>query len=285
MDRKWFVCAMSYLNTKKRVTIVLGFVLLYFITEKATITELEHTKKLANDGDAYAQYTLGLIYFKGEEVPKDYKEAVKWYTRSAEQGYAPAQLNLGVMYHMGEGVLQDDKQAVKWYRKLAEKQGQVMAQYNLGLIHSKGYGSSEGPQDYKEAVKWYRKAAEQGHANAQCNLGMMLAWHRQGEPHDYKEAVKWFRMSSEQGHAGAQNCLGQMYLREGVFQDNTEAYAWFSTAKANGYREAEHFLGFVMKKMTKEQIAEAHLIFKKRYKRIAHAVSKERSEIYKEFGK
>ena len=283
----WFDCAMSYWNTKKRATIValgLGLYLLFnFAQEK--VTELEHTKKLAKDGDAYAQYILGLIYFKGEEVPKDYKEAVKWYRRSAEQGYAPAQLNLGVMHHMGEGVPQDDKQAVKWYRKLAEKQGQVIAQYNLGLIHSKGYGSPEGPQDYKEAVKWYRKAAELGHANAQCNLGTMLAWHRPGEPHDYKEAVKLFRMSAEQGHARAQNCLGRMYLREGVFQDNKEAYAWFSTAKANGYREAESFLGIVMKKMTKEQIAEAHLIFKKRYNRIARAVSKERSEIYKKFGK
>ena len=262
---------MSYWNTKKRATIValgLGLYLLFnFAQEK--VTELEHTKKLAKDGDAYAQYILGLIYFKGEEVPKDYKEAVKWYRRSAEQGYAPAQLNLGVMYHMGEGVPQDDKQAVKWYRKLAEKQGQVIAQYNLGLIHSKGYGSPEGPQDYKEAVKWYRKAAELGHANAQCNLGTMLAWHLPGEPHDYKEAVKLFRMSAEQGRAVAQYNLGQRFLKgEGVPQDYKEAYAWTSVGKAFDEEFAEELLGIIKKKMTKEQIAEAESLSTEIYNRI-----------------
>jgi len=39
---------------------------------------------------------LGLIYSKGQGVPQDYKEAVKWYRLSAEQGVAQAQYNLGV---------------------------------------------------------------------------------------------------------------------------------------------------------------------------------------------
>jgi len=40
-------------------------------------------------------------------VPQDYKEAVKWYLKAAEQGYALAQFNLGNMYYNGDGVLQD----------------------------------------------------------------------------------------------------------------------------------------------------------------------------------
>ncbi len=51
----------------------------------------------------------------------------------AEQGDAAAQFNLGVMYSFGDGVLQDDKEAVRWYRKSAE-QGVAEAQYNLGVI-------------------------------------------------------------------------------------------------------------------------------------------------------
>ena len=52
---------------------------------------------------------------------------------------------------------------------LAE-QGIAEAQYNLGLIYSKGQGVAP---DYKEAVKWYRLAAEQGFAESQTNLGLM----------------------------------------------------------------------------------------------------------------
>ena len=54
-----------------------------------------------------------------------------WYRKAAEQGDASAQYNLGVMYENGHGVEQDDEQAVFWYRKAAE-QGYADAQYNLG---------------------------------------------------------------------------------------------------------------------------------------------------------
>ena len=75
------------------------------------------------------------VYSNGEGVPKDDREAVKWYRRAAEQGDASAQFNLGVMARdsNGEGVPEDDREAVKWYRRAAE-QGDASAQFNLGSI-------------------------------------------------------------------------------------------------------------------------------------------------------
>ena len=35
-----------------------------------------------------AQYNLSGMYENGEGVPQDYKQAVHWYTKSAEQGDA-----------------------------------------------------------------------------------------------------------------------------------------------------------------------------------------------------
>ena len=43
----------------------------------------------------------------GQGVPQDYAEAVTWYRKAAEQGDADAQYNLGVMYAKGQGVPQD----------------------------------------------------------------------------------------------------------------------------------------------------------------------------------
>lgn len=51
--------------------------------------------------------------------------------KKANQGNAEAQFNLGVMHRNGDGVVQDNKEAVKWYRKAAE-QGYDLAQ-NKGL--------------------------------------------------------------------------------------------------------------------------------------------------------
>jgi TPR repeat protein len=45
-------------------------------------------------------------------VLKDYKQAVYWCQKSADQGYAKAQSNLGIAYTIGKGVLKDYKQAV-----------------------------------------------------------------------------------------------------------------------------------------------------------------------------
>ena len=75
----------------------------------------------AEQGDALAQYNLGLMYYNGQGVPQNYKEAVKWYRLSTEQEFASAQTNLGVMYDNGQGVPQDYKEAVRWYLKSAEK--------------------------------------------------------------------------------------------------------------------------------------------------------------------
>ena len=101
----------------------------------------------------------------------DYTTALKEWTSLAEQGDAKAQFNLGIMYERGQGVLQDYKTAVKWYA-LSSEQGDALAQYNLGVMYENGRGV---PQDHKAAFKWYTLSAEQGYAKAQYNLGVMYA--------------------------------------------------------------------------------------------------------------
>ena len=69
----------------------------------------------AEQGDAYAQFMLGILYDRGLGVPQDYAEAVRWYTRAAKQGNAEAQRNLGYMYKDGQGILQDHISAHMWF--------------------------------------------------------------------------------------------------------------------------------------------------------------------------
>jgi TPR repeat protein len=66
-------------------------------------------------------------------VVQDYKAAVKWYRRAAEQGFSDAQGRLGAMYANGQVVQQDYKEAIKWFQ-LAADQGLVVAQNNLNLL-------------------------------------------------------------------------------------------------------------------------------------------------------
>jgi TPR repeat protein len=49
----------------------------------------------AEAGDARAQNDLGRCYYKALGVAQDYNEAVKWYTKAAEQGNSEAEQGLG----------------------------------------------------------------------------------------------------------------------------------------------------------------------------------------------
>jgi TPR repeat protein len=55
------------------------------------------------------------MYEYGIGVAQDYKEALRWYQKAADQGGPAAQSNLGRIYQSGIGVTQDFVQAHKWY--------------------------------------------------------------------------------------------------------------------------------------------------------------------------
>ena len=54
------------------------------------------------------------MYFWGHGVPQDNTEAVKWLRKAADQGNANAQYDLGIAYFKGLGVPQDYPIAYMW---------------------------------------------------------------------------------------------------------------------------------------------------------------------------
>jgi uncharacterized protein len=93
----------------------------------------------------------------------DYATALRLWRPIAEQGDAPAQYNLGVLYRNGLGVKRDYNEAIKWYG-LAAHQGLPIAQYDLGTMYRLGQGV---PQNYVLAHMWLNlSAAALGHPDA-----------------------------------------------------------------------------------------------------------------------
>jgi TPR repeat protein len=82
-------------------------------------TALRLARPLAAEGDARAQSVLGLLYYRGEGVPQDKAEAVKWFRRAADQGDAQAQYNLGLSYAKGEAGEPDNVSAHMWFNLAA----------------------------------------------------------------------------------------------------------------------------------------------------------------------
>ena len=168
-------------------------------------------------------------------------------TAKAEQGDVIAQYDLGVKYAIGQGAPNDLDEARKWYSKAA-LQGYAPAQYKLGLMYE-NLGSNEHgkdqSRDYAEAVTWYGKAAQQGYAVSQFSLGEMY-YDGRGAPKDYAEAVSWFHKAAEQDQTAAQYALADMYVKGvGVPRNHAEAMKWYQRAADRGGVVGQYKLGIL----------------------------------------
>jgi uncharacterized protein len=130
---------------------------------------------------------------------KNYSRALKEIIPLAKSGHADAQHLLGLMYYMGRGVARDYREAMHWHRKAAE-QGKADAQYVVGAMY---YTGNAVASDQRQAVSWFRRAAEKGHAEAQHALALMYRYHAAGLPQDKVLAYMLWSLAAAGGNASA----------------------------------------------------------------------------------
>lgn len=191
---------------------------------------------LAQQGSSDAQNLIGCIY----DANKDYKNAVVWFKKAAEQNHTGAQYNLGVMYSLGQGVIRHYKEAVQWYTKAA-RGGDTEAKYKLGYMYSYGYGIGK---NFKKALFWYSEAAREGHARAQAKTANAFAF-GYGVERQNKKALYWYDKALAQNDAEAQYSIGIHYHDGtcGLNKDYQKAIQWYKKAIKQGYPDAYNNLG------------------------------------------
>ena len=112
--------------------------------------------KAAEQGQAQAEYSLGLAYFKGLGVSENHAEAVKWWHKAAGQGHATAEVNLSEIYETGDGVTPDFVAAYKW-AKLAAAQGREEAHKKCEALVLKMNSEQIGAVEPKDQILWKRE--------------------------------------------------------------------------------------------------------------------------------
>jgi hypothetical protein len=174
---------------------------------------------------------LARLYEKGQGVPCDYAEAVKWYRR------AGAWFDLGRCYEYGIGVVADREEAMRCY-------GKVTGVGLLGRAYVRLRNLTNGhlATDNKQVVGLYQESAEQGDAVSQCCIGSCFD-NGIGITRDEASAILWYRLASEQGHVIAQLCLA---WRLDVFHSELwpEMIKWYRQAAEHGNPEAQYLLGY-----------------------------------------
>jgi|ERR1041385_3392955 TPR repeat protein len=127
----------------------------------------ETSRIMAERGDPQAQFILGVTLANEGERP-DYLQAAEWYLKAAEQGHALAQFNLGIMYGRGQGVPRDKATGMMWLGRAAQL-GDAGAQYELGMRqHRRSLDEkTEAARESRiEAYKWLQLASEQGYGES-----------------------------------------------------------------------------------------------------------------------
>ncbi|KXS08868.1 HCP-like protein, partial [Gonapodya prolifera JEL478] len=166
----------------------------------------------ADQGHVVAQTRLGFMLMHRYGVKWDYKEAVKWFKKAAEeQNFPVAKVLLAECYLLGLGVEENLEQAIRYLSDVAQD-GNADAQFNMGMV-------CEHQNNFDGAKSWYKEAVKQGHAGAMANLGD-LYFHGVAGGDLYKDrnegirkAVEWYTRASDQGHPRGREHLGYCYYR------------------------------------------------------------------------
>jgi len=125
----------------------------------------------ATEGDAAAQFYLGLHYSSSEGAAQDLPEALRWYRLAADQNHHLAQFNLGVMLEKGQGTEKDGTAGRMWIRRAAEA-GDAGAQFNCGnSCYREMMTTRENnvPALRIEAYMWFELAAVQGYRSSESS--------------------------------------------------------------------------------------------------------------------
>jgi TPR repeat protein len=163
----------------------------------ASVPSLQSTRIKAEQGDAEAQFALGLKFtMAGSE--RDLEQAAQWYQKAADQNHSLAQYNLSVMFAAGQGVPQNESTAMIWTRKAAEG-GDAGAQFQLGSkYHRSSIASqpkhSESVENRVEAYKWLHLAVNQGYHGSEAARERLTLSMSQEEVNDGNRRVAAFEV-------------------------------------------------------------------------------------------
>ena len=193
------------------------------------------TQFWASLGSVKAQYDFACFNEHGYGVPKDERQAIRWYTKAAERGDVLAQCDLasGYAYRFAH---RDVNEAIYWYTKAAE-QGCVAAQYSLG--HYLCVLARDGATvDFDEVEKWWTMAAEGGCAEAQYSTFEFIV-KKGGDDNSWAKALPWLKKAADQGLGCAQYEMGHAYkCGLGVERNDDEAAKWYRLAYNTFLQEA-----------------------------------------------
>lgn len=220
---------------------------------KHTLREaVDAATKMAEAGNAVAQYAVALFYFWGDAVGiqsykskediaklevQNGKESIKWYAMAAEQGHIPSFRNLYISTYKGQnGVPKDINLAFIYAEELKDK-----VQIPAFMCDTIG-GDYESVKNYTKMVEWYERGVAAGGKVSLNNLGLAYL-SGSGVAKNYDKAFELFTLGKEKGETYSAYNLGRCYFSGwGCEEDKLQAFELFKIAANNKHKAAQAYL-------------------------------------------
>lgn len=170
-----------------------------------------------NNSNAY--YNLGVLYYNGFGVERNFLKAFEYMKLAAEQNNSHALIFLGYINLLGICIDQDFLEAKKYF-ELAAKQNNSYAFYYLGKLYMDGLGVE---QDFLKAKKYFELGAKNNDSESFFNLGK-LYMDGLGVKQDFSKAEEYFTLLIKQNESNAKNDLNNLILNNISNEKVSDAY-------------------------------------------------------------
>lgn len=190
---------------------------------------------MAEEGDAFSQYTVGNAYYNGTQVPRDLDKAHEWLEKANKQWFYPAISRLGDLYYETTKSKVNKEKAVRYWlvdyngRKLIESAYRFAKNYRAIYTDPSKNKAENCQREDLQILCWYQRAGWYG-----IQDGTILV-----KTEKYIEKLKSVLREqfatdlplAEHGDASAQRRIAIAY-QEGLIipQDLEVAKAWWEKA-------------------------------------------------------
>ena len=194
-------------------------------------------KKLAENGNAYANYELGCDEFYGniQGYPR-YSKALEYLKKAALESHAGANYMVGNIFIRGLVGNRSNEELQKGYDYLvkADKLGNIAAANLLGNMYREGIYPLE--KDMNKALEYYEKASAANYVFAINNLGKY-----EEERGNLKEAYEYYLKSADLGESWACNKMGEAYRLGIIETDMDKAFKYYNKALDTNHRVLRYY--------------------------------------------
>lgn len=179
-------------------------------------------RKLANEGNPYANYHLAVMEYRGEFCGDiRFDKAYEYFLKAADNNHPSSCWMIGHMIirgKIGSCSASDYQKAIEYFEK-AKDLGNVAAINSLGLCYQNGLGVNK---DTDKALSLFKEAASKNYVYAFNNLGKYYE-----NINDFDTAYKYFLKSANLNESYACNKIGEYERNKG---NKKEAFQYYQKA-------------------------------------------------------